>query len=391
MITYIVESTVRIVLLVYALLYRTFAKVDEHKIICWSYLYSNYSCNPRALTEYVLSQDQNVYKVVWAFKHKENFTGVDKRIKCVICRTIDYIHELYTSKYIISNMRSGCVLDTFFVKRKNQKYIMTWHGGFPLKKIEADAVDSLQSSYIREAKFDSSMCDLMISNSKMFTRRIKDAFWYEGEILEEGLPRNDIFYKKDQISSICYKIKKELNIPQDSKIVLYAPTFRNNSNSLEYYNINWDNVMPSLRKFLGGEVVVLVRLHPNMSSMPNIDSLCNYDNVINITSAPDITPYLCSANMFISDYTSAMFDYIILNMACFIYATDINTYDRGFYYKIKDLPFPIAEDEEQLINNISQFSYSIQTQRIKKFVTQEWGLKEEGKASEKLFEWIKRH
>ena len=78
-------------------------------------------------------------------------------------------------------------------------------------------------------------------------------------------------------------------------------------------------------------------------------------------------------------------------MACFIYATDINTYDRGFYYKIKDLPFPIAEDEEQLINNISQFSYSIQTQRIKKFVTQEWGLKEEGKASEKLFEWIKRH
>lgn len=380
------NKLIRLFYFTLALIIRNFTKVKKNQIFCYSYYGKMYSCNPRALSEYILRNNKN-FTLVWGFNKNFDLSQVDKRIKVVHKYSIKYLYYLYTSKFIISNSRN-ILLDSLFIKKKGQKYIMTWHASFALKRVEKDAQEQLSSSYIKNAIKDSQMCDLMISNSKNSTSLIKNAFWYDGEILENCIPRNDIFYNKNLISITYERIRKEMNFTPDTKIVLYAPTFRSDG-SLNYYNLNWNLILSQIKKsFNFHNVEILVRLHPNLADKKGINDLIQFPHVHNITSAPSITDFLFAADIMISDYTSAMFDFSILNRPCFIYATDIKEYDRGFYFKINELPFPIAENESSLISNFNNFNMKNYLSNLKSFNDNLWGLEEDGHGCERLFNWI---
>lgn len=105
-----------------------------------------------------------------------------------------------------------------------------------IKKIEQDAEENLSLSYINEAKYDSSICDLILSGCKFRTEVIKRAFWYDGEILEKGTPRNDVLFQDH--AELKQRIFAQCDIPKNAKILLYAPTFRKDM-GLQYYKFNW--------------------------------------------------------------------------------------------------------------------------------------------------------
>lgn len=371
-----------------AMIVRFLTKVNNRKVFCWSYGAAQYACNPRALTEYILDTVVGDYDIYWAFTRKFNVSDLDPRIHIVRKYSLSYLYALYTSKFIFSNKRNDW-LDSMFIKKSSQKYNMMWHGSFPLKRIEKDALESLGSKYERRAKRDSAMCDLMLSNSKMFTNLIRSSFWYDGEILEQCLPRDDIFYNKEKIAAVYRNVRQSMGFSSDSKIVLYAPTFRNNSKDLKYYRIDWSSVIPCFESMLGGKVEILVRLHPNMAGIKGIDTLTDQPHVHNVTQAPDITEFLFAADVMISDYTSAMFDFTILRKPCFIYTIDRKEYDRGFYWTFGQLPFLLAENEEQLKQNIEHFSIEDYEQRLDKFQAEIWGLNEDGRSCERLLSWMK--
>lgn len=371
-----------------AMLIRKITKVNKNQIICWSYSFKKYACNPRFITEFLLDNAPE-YKIYWAFDEFFDASKLDSRICVVKKNSLKYLYILYTSKFIFYNTRNN-IFESFFLKKDSQKYIMTWHSSIRLKRIEKDAIEQLGRTYERRAKKDSSMCDLMLSNSKLYTNLIRNSFWYDGEILEKCVPRNDIFYDKRKIAESYRFVRESMGFSQKSKIVLYAPTFRGESLDLKYYSINWDKVLPYLQNILGDDVEVLVRLHPNLANIKNIDSIINYNHVHNITKAPDITEFLFAADIMISDYTSAMFDSIILCKPCFIYAVDKDEYDRGFYWTFEQLPFPFAESEEQLISNIISFDLNKYYKSLDKFKSEIWGLDEDGCACERLYNWMKK-
>ena len=370
----------------YSFLIRLFHPVEKNKVMCWAYNFKQFGCNPKYLTEFLLENNSG-FDIYWVLRKNVSTKGIDPRIKIVRFRSLEYYKLVNTAGFLITNAR----IDPFRIywhKRPEQKYLMLWHGGVALKKIEKDAEDNLSYTYLKRAKRDSKVCDLMISGCDFQTKLIKEKFWYDGEILEKGIPRNDIFFQTEKHVEMKERVITKYNIPKDNCIVLYAPTFRRNK-SIEPYKINWNNVIPALReKFDGKNITILLRLHPNLIGSADVTPLLNNPSVIDATLYHDMQELLCISDVLITDYSSSMFDFTMQKRPCLLYATDVEQYDRGYYFDFKDLPYPLATDEAALINNIKQFDKEKYDDDLKNFFDKRVGLFEDGNASKALSEWM---
>lgn len=368
---------------------RLFCPVKKGRVMCSAYFFKQYACNPRYITEYLLENFPD-YEIYWVFKRGVNTKGIDKRVKCIRRYSWKQIVVANTAEFIISNNR----IDPFrlyWCKRSGQKYMMLWHGGVALKKIEKDAEDKLSYKYLQTAKYDSKACDLMISGCDFQTELLKEKFWYDGEILEKGIPRNDIFFKTELHGEMKRRITSQYGIPEDNHMVLYAPTFRKNR-SIKPYQIDWNNVIPALQKAIGSEnITVFLRLHPNLIGSVDVTPLLNNPSVIDVTLYHDMQELLCISDMLITDYSSSMFDFTMQWKPCVLYATDIEQYDRGYYFDFKELPYPVATDEASLIDIIHNFDKDKYNDDLKHFFNDTVGLFEDGNASRSLAEWMQKH
>ena len=168
-------------------LFRIF-KVKNNKIVVSNYFGKGYSDNAKYVCDEMLSQNLDV-DIVWLCKNK-NDSSIPKKIRIVKYNSIKGLYELATAKIWIDNCRKSYHM----IKRRNQIYIQLWHGGIGMKKVEQLAEKSLDHTYIKNAKNDSKMMDYAISNSLYRTKIYKESFWYSGEVLELGCPRNDVFF-----------------------------------------------------------------------------------------------------------------------------------------------------------------------------------------------------
>ena len=374
-------------LLFISLIFRTFTKVKKSRIICSSYDYTKYACNPRAFTEYLLKEHDGEYEIYWCFKTGIEVPNLPKEIKIIRWRTLKYFYVINTAGFIFSNMRLGR-WRTYLIKRKEQKYIMMWHSSMSVKKVEKDAENSLSEYYIKAAKYDSSNCDLMISGCQFRTKIMKNSFWYDGDILEKGTPRNDVLFTANG-KEIRDKVFKKYNIPHNVKI-LYAPTFRKDY-GLSCYKLDWFDTFSLLEKKFGGTFYVLFRLHPNFQRL-NVD-LTKYTNerIIDVTGYHDMQELISISDILVTDYSSSIFDFMLLNKPCFIYATDSETYDRGTYIKLEDLPFPLASNNDELLNVIREFNLEKFSDNVKAFNNNIIRTYENGKACFELYKWMQNN
>lgn len=374
---------------IFSLIIRCFTKVHKGRMMCWAYTFKQYSCNPRYLTEYLL-ENNTEFEIFWVFRGNVDTSGVDKRIKCVRYKSLQYYILVNTAEFFITNARTD-PYRIYWHKRKGQKYVMLWHGGVALKRIEKDAEAQLSYSYLKKAKIDSKVCDLMVSGCRFQTSLLKEKFWYDGEILERGIPRNDVFFDKARHPEMKERICRKYGISPDSRIVLYAPTFRRDK-SIEPYRIDWSRVVPELRKIYDTEkICVLLRLHPNLIGKADASSLINDESVIDVTRYHDMQELLCVSDLLITDYSSSMFDITMLKKPCMLYATDIEKYNRGYYFDFAELPFPLARNEEELIGNISTFDSAAYDESVESFFEKHIGLCEDGNASKAIAGWLTRH
>lgn len=355
--------------------------IKNNKIFLFSYYGSQYGCNPKYISEYITKNyPKDKFDLVWAFNDlssKEHIQSIRK----VKIMTLKYFYELCTSKVIITNFRTTDI----FKKRKNQYYIQTWHSSLRLKQIEKDTENSLPQNYIKMAKEDSKKCDLLLSGCRYSTDIFKRAFWYNGEIFEHGTPRNDLLVKVDQ----QYKsnIKKKLNISNDTKLVLYAPTFRNNDN-LEVYNLEYKKVLENLKVKFGGEWKFCIKLHPHL--ITKSDQLKYGKDVLDFTKYDDIQELLAITDVLISDYSSLMFDFGLTKRPCFLYIPDLEEYinqDRKLYFDIKQLPFINTKSTTDLLEKIINFDEKIYNKELDIFLDG-IGSFEHGDSCEKIVERI---
>lgn len=334
--------------------------IKRNKIVVTSYYGGDYGDNAKYIIEELKRQNADV-DVVWQLKdglmEKNNLPS---GVRGVRYRSRQAVYELQTAGVWIDNARK-----TYGRKRKGQLYIQTWHGGPGVKRIEKDVADELGKKYVKTAKRDSKMTDVILSNSDFMTNLYKNVFWYNGEILECGTPRNDILYNGSE--EISKKVRDFYNLPQDKKIVLYAPTFRKD-HRLDVYNIDLERVNKTLAQKFGGSWAAFTRLHPNIADKADLIKTDGV-NVINATLYPDMQELLCACDCLITDYSSSDVDYLLTKKPCFLYACDIEEYrdNRGYYFGFDDLPFTIAKDNDELSHHIKSFNFDEYYAKIKEF------------------------
>lgn len=371
--------------------------VKRNRILCFSWGGQQYSDNPKAITNELLKNKvQNDWEIIYAFYNPQDFiTQLPDGIGSVSIGSFRYFYLLATSHIVISNTR----IDRFlwpFKKRNDQLYIQTMHGGHGLKRIELDVKESLSNDYVDSIYAESQRTDLMISDSTFFTRLIRSAFAYpDGEVLEVGLPRNDIFFipeteKLDLRKKVLAKLGFHENKCNTINTIIYCPTFRNNHRR-DVYGFNVDKVLSAFERRFGGEWYVLVSSHPNMKSYYQQLYDFNHPRLVDVGNYPDLQELLVISDVAITDYSSAGFEFTLSNKPVFILARDCSDYDRGFYFRMPELPFPFADNDDQLCENILNFNYDVYRAKLQKFNEQVVGLKETGRASKIVAEWIISH
>lgn len=358
------------------LLMRVFP-IKQNKVVGSNMKGKRYGDNPKYVFDSIMKKDPSV-DLVWLLNDTNN-EDVPSNVRIAKNSILSQVYELATAKvWIDSNAKQHG-----FLKRKGQTYIQTWHGSYGLKKVGKDLPNPSRID-LDNVFYNFNRVDLTVSNSKRTSEIFRTAFDYQGELIECGSPRNDIFFA--EADNYIDKVKKFFNV-EGKRIVLYAPTFRNDFR-LSDYNIDFDRLKESLAKKFGGEWVVLIRLHPYNLAQAK-DFIKYSDTVLNATDYDIMQELLVASDILITDYSSCMFDFVTTGKTCFLYADDIDKYkkERDCYFELEDLPFPLARNNDELnsiIELYDQEKYSVDLKALFKQV----GLSESGCASDQVADFI---
>ena len=336
-----------------------FFPVDTQKIVFSSFEGRQFGDNPKAIYEAMKLKQPN-YKYYWIMK--DSSTRI-QGAKVIGYSSIVSLYHLATSKTWVDNVRKRA----WNTKRRNQLYIQTWHGGLALKRIEADIETELPSWYVKCAKHDSEMADLMISGSNWQTDNIKKSFWYEGKILQCGLPRSDVLYQDP--AKYREVVWKHFCIDRETHILLYAPTFRGDEEVNQSF-FDFQTVLQSLKVKWPGEWKILLRLHPNVKDKVNHLKLDK--DVINASEYDNMNELICASDIVISDYSSCVFDALEGHKSVFLYLPDREEYQnqRGLYFELEKLPMPISYDTDGLCHEIKKYEETYYMKKTSDFFKQ---------------------
>lgn len=321
-----------------------FFPIRSNKVVFTSYEGKSYSDNPKWISEAL--KEYGGVEQVWLLRKGNSHPEV----RSVAWGSLAALYELATAKVWVDNCRKR----EWTHKRQGQYYIQTWHGGVRLKKVEADAESDLTPKYIEAAKHDSQMADLFLSECEWSSEKYRSSFWYDGEILNCGIPKSDLFFKER--GSICRKVYEELGVSFNKKLLLYAPTFRSDKD-MSCYNLDCSSLINQLTRSFGGEWVIVIRLHSNIEELQ--DRFEYSENIVNGTQYPDMNELLAAAECLITDYSSCLFDGLRVGAKVFIYAPDWERYieqQRELYFDLRMLPAPFADSNEILMRKIETFS-----------------------------------
>ena len=376
---YLLLSFLRGVVLFFWRIVGALAWHKERIIVFDSYMGKQYSCNPRAIYEYMLEHfPREGIRYVWAFCDTQQGRNLIHDPHTRICRYYSLKHLWY-----------ACIADVQITnfnfvpaEKRRQIRVETWHGGGCYKKVGSEIeYQSKQYGRYIQRKYNSITC--FISSSRYFTDKvIREQFGYTGEVLGIGMPRNDLLLLPGKREEKAAAVRAGLEICADSFVVLYAPTYRDFTDK-RFEPLDPDRLRQAVKNRFGREVVILYRGH----HLSLDHGRC--DQFINVNDYPDMQELLLISDMLISDYSSSIWDYSFTGRPCFLYAPDLAEYTlyRGFDVDIHEWGFPVCEDNASLENQILSFDRDVFLGSMQKHHAS-LGSYENGDASEKVCRFI---
>lgn len=328
--------------------------VDDKTIVFESFGGKNYSDSPKYIYEY-MQQHYPQLNYIWVCARPEQTVIPGNAIK-VQKGSRAYYQAYAKAKYWVSNAR----LPLYLNKKENQVYIQTWHGT-PLKRLANDMKvvrmpGTTTANYKKNFYSEASRWDYLVSPNRYSTNIFKTAFWMdEARIWEIGYPRNDVLVTRQNDTDYLNQIKRDLNLPEDKKVIMYAPTWRDDEFVKKgQYLFDLKINLANLQKQIGDDYVILLRMHYLIANALDLNGY--EDFAIDVSNYNDISELYLISDALITDYSSVMFDYGILKRPQFFFAYDIEKYDkglRGFYMDyMNDLPGEIITDEFKLAEEL---------------------------------------
>lgn len=324
--------------------------VKPRTILYESFLGRNFSDSPKAIYNYLQENYPGRFNHVWIMNPDVTETPAGQPNTKVVKRFgWRYMYYLATAKFQVINMRQP----KWFVKRPGTRFLSTWHGT-PLKHLVFDMDNVASANPLYKAIFyqQSRQWDYLVTANQFSVDVFEHAFMYPTQqMLPSGYPRNDILSAPDK-DDRAHQIKVKLGIPLDKKIILYAPTWRDD----DYYGVGDYKFtlkldVTRLKRELGDDYVLVLRTHYFITE--HLDTTGFGDFVYNESSYDDISELYLIADVLITDYSSVFFDYAILKRPILYFVYDFEKYGsvlRGFYLDMAtDLPGPLLKTNDDVL------------------------------------------
>jgi CDP-glycerol glycerophosphotransferase len=315
-------------------------RLDERLAVYGAYWFRSYSCNPKAIYEKARELVPEC-RGVWVVR-RNAVDAIPPGVDYVHPRSPEYFDLIGRAKYLINNVN----FPNHLVKQAGSVHVQTHHGT-PLKHMGLDL--RFSESQGRGMDFDKLLeriarWDFSISSNRHSTEVWERVYPGSYETLEIGYPRNDVLANATPESVAA--VRAALGIADGTTAVLYAPTHREYE---EGYVPKLD--LAQLADALGPGFVLLARLHYFYDSDPLVRELHEAGRLLDVATHPSVEELCLAADVLLTDYSSIMFDYAVLDRPIVIHAPDWDEYRarRGVYFDLlAEPPGPVTRTQEEV-------------------------------------------
>jgi CDP-glycerol glycerophosphotransferase len=316
--------------------------------IVWSVYRGLFADNPRAIYEALVARRGPGDRHTWICTAKTQHS-FPPGIEPVLFGTAEARAALESADLVVGN---DCIsLD--WTKRPGATYLQTWHGT-PLKRIHHDVPNPPEGWLVKPDR-DVARWDLLLSPNPYSTEHLRRAFGFLGPIPETGYPRNDVLSGPGR-NDVRARVRSELGIPDGRTAVLYAPTWRDDlvlpEGGGRQFDLRLD--LADFTARLGADHVLLLRLHNIVSDRLELDPALP---VIDVTDRPESGELYLAADVLVTDYSSAMFDFAVTGKPMLFFTYDLEHYRddlRGFYVDLAEIaPGPLLRTSEEVVAAIA--------------------------------------
>lgn len=350
---------------------------------------TGFTCNPKYIALELLRRHGD-YELVWLVNDVTK--AFPEGIRKVENTLENRAYELSTAKIWIDNSRKQLEAR----KRPGQVYLQTWHAKLGFKPTCFDRGASFSRIAQLVSQHDSDLIDYVLSNSDWYDKTLPKGMLYAGPVLRTGSPRCDVLVNRTEKERT--EVRQCFNLPDDAKLIMYAPTFRGGSQGLERkldegsHAPDYGRLIDALEKRFGGKWYILLRLHPQLT-VRHIESHAQEERLVDVSKIDDMYELLAGCDAFLTDYSSAAFDAAVMRIPVLLYADDYSEYEaeRGrLLWNLRELPFPLSENDEEIEQSLALFDENKYQARLEALF-EETGMAEDGHAGERVADWVEEN
>jgi len=303
----------------------------------------SYADNPRAISEALRTRRPDLHQVWVADAAAARL--VPPWAKRVRPGSRAYLAALGRAAHVVAN--TG--MPGYYRKPRGTSYLQTWHGT-PLKRIAFDLEGPPfpgDRKFFRRLRRDAARWDALVSPNPFSTPILRSAFRYEGRVLETGYPRNDLLSAPGAADS-RRRARAALELDDGKCAVLYAPTWRDSA----AFDLRLD--VGALADRLGDSHTLLLRTHP---LNPPALGEGRHASMIDVSAHADIRDLYLAADVLLTDYSSAMFDFAVTRRPMLFFTYDLAEYrdeTRGFYFDFeREAPGPLLTSTDAVADALA--------------------------------------
>ncbi|WP_433474620.1 bifunctional glycosyltransferase/CDP-glycerol:glycerophosphate glycerophosphotransferase [Spirillospora sp. CA-142024] len=308
-----------------------------------------YSCNPRGIYDELRRRETDL-ECVWVTENGQ--FGRPAGARTVLSGTREHYEALARARYIFGNWSQ----QEWFCKREDQTYVQCWHGT-PLKKLGYDVkqMPFKRTEGVDWMQYDVPQWDLLLAQNTFSVPLFRRAFGYAGDVLESGYPRNDVLSSPHR-EEIAGAVRRRLGIPDGKRVVLYAPTWRDDfHHAIGKRAFRLEFELDRFRAALGRDHVLLLRTHYLVTDRPRLRP---GDCVMDVSVYPDISELFLISDVLVTDYSSSMFDFAVTGRPMVFFTYDLERYRdhvRGFYFDFDaEAPGPLLGTTQEVVEALRE-------------------------------------
>ncbi|MFG2926440.1 CDP-glycerol:glycerophosphate glycerophosphotransferase [Streptomyces sp. NPDC048305] len=361
--------------------------VRKGSVVFESHMGTCYGDSPRAVYEEVRARGLRL-RCVWSYADSPD--GFPKDTRRVRRWSWRYLWALARAEYWVDNQGFPQNLD----KPSGTTYLQTWHGsaykrmGFDETRVRMQNAPQRERLRAAVSRFDH-----FLVRSEHDERTLARAYRLpERALLRTGYPRNDRLVAaraRDEAEGRLPRppLAAELGLPDHRKVVLYAPTFRGGPGKRKRQRLLLDAARFAER--FGDTYTLLVRAHYlEAANLP----ACPPGTVVDVSDHHDAGELLELADVLVTDYSSIMFDFALLDRPVVLFAPDLDTYsaERGSYFDLREKsPGPVTATEEELFDVLTRLKTAdTGFQERRAAFAEEFGAFDRGDASRRVVDTV---